>query len=88
MKETKKAIPFVVAGLITLVFYFTNPSEDSHIAVLHASYVEKHPWTGRATWWNYRRTVEYQDFLFFSVVKRNNRPVSIGIVGFVYQPTE
>lgn len=83
MKETKKAVPFLVAISLAIILFHTNPTKESHFGKIKAEYVETNLITWRATWWNYERSLSHQDYLFFSVVKRKHRPKTIGVLGFV-----
>ena len=83
MKETKKAIPFLLAVCTVVALFYLNPAEEAHFAKIKAEYVDSNPKTWRATWWTYERSLERHDYFFFSVVKRKNRPRSIGVAGVV-----
>ena len=83
MNETKKLIPFLLAACTVLALLYLNPAERAHVATIKAEYIDGNPRTWRATWWNYERSLERHDYLFFSVVKRSDRPRSIGIAGLV-----
>lgn len=84
MKETRKIIPFLAAACTVFALFYFNPNEEAHVAKIKAQYVESNPRTWRATWWNYERSFESRDYLFFSTVKHKQRPISIGICSFVY----
>lgn len=83
MKETKKAIPFLVAACVVFGLFHFNPDEEAHIAKIKAEYIEHNPMTWRATWWSQALAFDYQDYLFFSVVKQKERPISLGVLGLV-----
>ena len=83
MKETRKAIPFLLAVCTAFALFYLNPDEETHVAKIKADYVDSNPKTWRATWWTYEHSLERHDYLFFSVMKRKNRPRSIGVAGFV-----
>ena len=83
MKETKKIIPFLVATCTVFALFHLNPPQEAHIAKIKAEYTEAHSRTWRVTWWSYERSLQYNDYLFFSVVKRTGRPTTIGIAGIV-----
>lgn len=83
MKETRKIIPFLAAACTVLGLYYLNPKEETHFAEIKAEHLRSNPMTGRATWLVYERSLERQDYLFFSLVKRKDKLRSIGIAGFV-----
>lgn len=83
MKESKKALPFIVAAFTALALFTLNPSKETHFARIKAEYVESNPLTWRMSWWLYESSLEHHDYLFFSVVKRKDRPISIGLAGTI-----
>lgn len=84
MKETKKIIPFIAAIFICALLIILNPDHDKHKDVIKSNFMDENPKTWRIKWWNHERALEYQNYLFFSMVKRINRPVSIGALGIVF----
>jgi hypothetical protein len=83
MKETKKAIPFLVAACMVFALFYFNPDKEAHIDKIKAEYIKSNPMTWRATWLIYERSLEHQNYLFFSVVKRKHQHRSLGIAGMV-----
>lgn len=83
MKESRKIIPFLIAACTAFVLFLSNPPAETHVAKIKAEYMQSNPRTWRVTWGRYERSLKPYDYLFFSVVKRNNRPISVGIAGFI-----
>jgi len=76
-------IPFFAALLVVLAIYITRPSPESHMETIRENYFAERT-TASATWWYYQRSLEYYDYLFFSVVKHKHETKSIGLFGITY----
>ena len=84
MKETWKIIPFVLACLAAFVLYCTNPDEGSHVEQIKAQHTQANPGTGWLTWIFQKLSLDFNDYLFLSVVKDKNDVASVGVLGKVY----